>query len=74
MKETRNQLHHPALIGKEDLPKIVAPLSTRTWDNLIAAGAIPVIRVGRRTLFDPPAVTAAIRSGVTTSPEAIASN
>jgi excisionase family DNA binding protein len=43
-------------------------LSTRTLDKLVAAGKIPSVRVGTRRLFDPEAVTAALKSGVA-SPE-----
>lgn len=38
-------------------------LSTRTLQNLIAAGKLPATKIGRRVLLDPQAVRAAIFGG-----------
>lgn len=38
-------------------------LSLRTIDNLVAAGKIPSVKVGRRRLFDIAEVIAALKAG-----------
>jgi excisionase family DNA binding protein len=53
--------------SKQEIAKALS-LSTRTLDKLVAAGKIPSVRVGTRRLFDPEAVTAALKTGVA-SPE-----
>ncbi len=55
------------LVSKSEIAKATT-LSVRTLDKLVAAGKIPSVRVGTRRLFDPEAVTAALKSGVA-SPE-----
>ena len=55
------------LADKNQMSKALSH-STRTLDKLVAAGKIPSVRVGTRRLFDPEAVTAALKSGVA-SPE-----
>jgi excisionase family DNA binding protein len=53
--------------SKTEIAKALT-LSTRTIEKLVAAGKIPSVRVGSRRLFDPEAVTAALKTGVA-SPE-----
>ena len=56
---------HPQLVGAEDCIKIVFPCESsrpglRTFRDWQAKGFIPLIRVGRRTYFDPVQVRAAL--------------
>jgi len=51
------------LYSKSEIAKALS-LSTRSIDNLVSSGRIPVVRVGTRVLFDPEEITAALKSGV----------
>ena len=51
----------PALVSKTTVAKATS-LSARSVDNLVAAGKIPSVKVGRRRLFDIAEVIAALKA------------
>lgn len=51
-------LDRPRLVDRVELARELG-VSVPTIERLCAAGSIPVVRMGRRVLFDPAAVIAA---------------
>jgi excisionase family DNA binding protein len=51
-------LDQPKLVDRVELARVLG-VSVPTIERLSAAGSIPVVRMGRRVLFDPAAVIAA---------------
>lgn len=51
-------LDQPKLVDRVELARVLG-VSVPTIERLSATGAIPVVRMGRRVLFDPAAVIAA---------------